>query len=90
MTLPTHTLEQVHKPTTKTAGLWLVKVNGNIVGQLERFKNSRTDTHPWKAFKGTGMTRHYLGAFYIEGEVPQDGHTTFGGKQAALEAIFKS
>lgn len=82
------TIEQIRKPTTKSTGLWLVKVDGRIVGMLERFKNSRTDTHPWKAFKGHGFDAKYLGAFYVDGEVPDDGDIQFGGKDAAIRAIL--
>lgn len=85
----TITLEQIKKPTTQSAGLWLVKRNSNkaIIGMLEKYRNTRTDTHPWKAFKGCGPTAHYLGAFYDTGSVPDDGDTQYGGKQAAIDAI---
>jgi hypothetical protein len=46
------------------ARLWLVMQNGKVVGQLEKYPDTRADSHPWKAFSGTGAGRIYLGAFY--------------------------
>lgn len=60
------------------SALYLVKdQDGNVVGLLEKYPNTRTDRHPWKAFLGYGMTLKFLGAFY-----PED-----GGRDAALGAV---
>ena len=62
------------------AALYLVKNNRNIIiGLLEKYNNTRTETHPWKAFKGYGKEATFLGSFYKEE----------GGKQAAIDAIMK-
>jgi hypothetical protein len=37
---------------------------GEVIGQLEKFNNTRSTTHPWKAYRGTGMNRVFLAAFY--------------------------
>lgn len=29
---------------------YLVKQSGNLIGFLSKFRNTRTETHPWKAF----------------------------------------
>lgn len=47
------------------------------IGMLEKYRDTRTDKHPWKAFAGFGMSRTFLGSFY-----PNE-----GGKAAALLAI---
>jgi hypothetical protein len=81
-------IEQVRKPKGKSDGLWLVKVDGAIRGMLMKYNNTRTETHPWKAFAGHGHAARYLGAFYVTGAVPDDGHTQFGGKDAAIAAVL--
>lgn len=62
----------------------LVRRDGVAIGLLERYRNTSTDTHPWKAFfyivpPGPKVQTEYLGAFYQ----PQ------GGKRAAIQAILK-
>ncbi len=44
--------------------LYLVKNGDEIIGQMEKYRNTRYETHPWKAFLGTGHDREYVGAFY--------------------------
>jgi hypothetical protein len=59
-----------------TPALYLVRDSaGDIVGLVEKFKNTRTDKHPWKAYLGFGMDAKFLGAFYD------------GGCSAAVNAI---
>jgi hypothetical protein len=55
----------------------VVLADGVVVGFLEKGKNTRTEWHPWKAYKGYGASNQFLGAFYPE----------HGGKAAALNAI---
>jgi hypothetical protein len=76
-------VEQVEKAGKRRPALYLVKDGERIVGLLEKYRNTRTDTHPWKAFSGHGTSRRYIGAFYDQ-DFP--GVVT-GGKPAALEAI---
>ena len=73
------TLENVTTPTQKRSGLTvtLVKSDGNPIGLLEKYRNTRTDKHPWKAFKGIGKECTFLKSFY-----PEE-----GGKDAAILAI---
>lgn len=52
----------------------------NAVGVLTKFKDTRTEKHPWKAFVGVGERIRHIGAFY-----PED-----GVKEAALEAVLAS
>jgi hypothetical protein len=74
-------LKQVKKARAGTAGMWLVKDdNGNILGLLEKYNDTRTDKHPWKAFSGHGATCEYLRAFYAEE----------GGKTAAIAAVVEA
>ena len=43
---------------------WVVRRNGNDIGLLEKYKDTKDETHPWKAFRGIGMACRYEGAFY--------------------------
>lgn len=56
--------ECVIKGKGQTPALYLVTVGGEVIGQLEKFNNTRSATHPWKAYRGTGMNRRFLAAFY--------------------------
>ena len=64
---------------------YLVMVDGREVGALRKFRDTRSDTHPWQAFgvipagaTGRDMIRPYLGLFY-----KSDGY-----KGAALDAVL--
>lgn len=64
----------------------LVTRNGRAIGLLEKYRNTASETHPWKAFwylvlpgSGRHAETEYLGAFY----------RAEGGKRAALQAIIK-
>lgn len=72
------TEELVRKGGRGSYSLYLIRVNGRAVGLLEKYPNTRTETHPWKAFLGVGLKADYQGAFYAED----------GGKKAALDAIL--
>ena len=67
----------VRNATTRQAGMWIVHQDGKPIGLLTRVANSKTETHPWKVYWGTGESASYLGAFY----------TNEGGKRAAVAAI---
>jgi hypothetical protein len=76
MTTATRTIEgyetrQVRKATGRETALWLVikpetiaGVGPTIIGMVEKYRNTRTDTHPYKAFMGTGHDAHYIESFY--------------------------
>ena len=64
-------------PTHSRLVRQLVTRNGTEIGLLEKYPSSRSERHPWKAFRGIGDACKYVGAFY-----PED-----GGKQAALAAV---
>lgn len=67
----------VKKIRTQQGGLpsqWLVTLDGEEVGLLERYDRSMGGDHPWKAYLGLGMSQKFLGAFY-------------GDQKPALEAI---
>jgi hypothetical protein len=71
-------VEQVRKAGTGTAALFIVKNEaGKVIGLLEKYRDTRHETHPWKAFIGVGMNAKYLGAHY--------GPT---GKKDALNAVL--
>lgn len=75
-------LVQIEKGGRQMPAVYLVFVGAAVdpVGILEKYPNTRTDKHPWKAIRGFGMGRKYIGAYYPEQ----------GGKAAALAAVLAS
>jgi hypothetical protein len=76
----------------RVSALYLVQRGGITVGQLEKYRDSRSTKHPWKAWLGTGMGRTFLGAFYPD-DVPGWPVPTGaqgGGRDAALAAIARA
>lgn len=57
----TATAQQVIAGKSATPALYLVSVDGKVVGQLERYARAG---HPWKAYLGTGEARRFVAAFY--------------------------
>ncbi len=58
--------------------VWHYQRSRNVpIGMLEKYRNNRSETHPWKAFAGIGMKARYIGAFY-------------DGREAALEAVLNA
>ena len=74
------TIEQVKSKTVvrRKWSQYLVRVGNTVVGLLEKFKDTRTEKNPWKAFKGYGQECTYIGAFYKKD----------GGKQGAILAVL--
>jgi hypothetical protein len=58
------TTKEIRPATQGRAALHVVLEGDREVGLLEKYKNTKTETHPWKAFKGIGEACQYLGAFY--------------------------
>lgn len=92
--MPTLTANQINlKPHLSQRrglpGLNLVCVGDRVIGTLEKHRNTRTETHPWKAFHGYGFKAQFLGAFYEDRSlIPLDDDMRFGGKKAAIQAIL--
>lgn len=93
--LPKRVKNDRHEPTVylvKDAER-LAEGDAAILGMLEKYSNTRTDTHPWKAFAGWGANRVFLGTFWNEIDldaVLRGEDYNFGGKDAALEAILNA
>lgn len=65
MTLPAGiTTEQVRKAEQKMPALHLIRRGADIIGMVEKYRDSRTDKRPHKGFVGTGHNAIYVGAFY--------------------------
>lgn len=77
------TIEQQRKASNGSPALYLIKVDGSedkhIVGMLEKYTNTKTDTHPWKAFIGWGRDAQFSRSYY-----PEE-----GGKDAAIAMILR-
>ena len=43
---------------------FVVVRDGREIGTLEKYKNTRYEEHPWKAFAPVGVEAKFLGAFY--------------------------
>jgi hypothetical protein len=72
-------IEWVGSKATGHPDVYIVRnENGLIIGMLEKYRNTRTETHPWKAFQSFGAQREFLGAFYAAD----------GGQKAALAKIW--
>jgi hypothetical protein len=57
-------IKQTRKARTGVPAQYLIVTDGEDLGLLEKFRNTRADIHPWKAFHGIGGACRYLGAFY--------------------------
>lgn len=57
---------------------WVVLRDQSEIGFIEKFRDTRTETNPWKAFAGIGHANIYLGHFYD----PM-------GKERAIAAVMK-
>lgn len=42
-------ITQIEASTAKTPARWRVILDGYEIGLLEKYRNTRTETHPWKA-----------------------------------------
>lgn len=76
------TAEATPKPKGRGYDFYIVKNGERIVGFLEKIPNTRTETHPWKAYR----------AALRDGRPMADGDMKFfyaddGGKKAALTYI---
>ena len=58
------TTEQVIKSVNGCAALWLVKEDGKVIGMLEKYPDTKEETHPWKSFLGVGFKSRFLSASY--------------------------
>jgi hypothetical protein len=72
--------------------VYLVKRGNEVVGMLEKYRDTRNECHPLKAFRGTGYERQNVGHFYDDRarasvSVRFQPNYNFGGRPAALRAI---
>lgn len=72
---------QVRKAKEKEmSAQYIVELHGRLVGVLEKYRNTRTETHPWKAFgppKTVPEPNDFYGAFFGA-----------NGKARALETVL--
>lgn len=69
--------------------VWVVKSAGRPIGLLTKFRNTRLDTHPIKAYAGVGFDARFLAAYYPE---YNDAHPSekVGGRTEAIAAIVQA
>lgn len=49
------------------SAMFVVSLDGVELGLLEKYRDTRTDTHPWKAFVGIGAACEFIDAWYGPG-----------------------
>lgn len=81
----TVTTKKVSKPHQHEQ-VWVVAADGREIGLLVKIRDTRVDTHPYKAYLGIGAGSKLLG-FYWTGPVPGHPEEKTGGRQAAIQAI---
>jgi hypothetical protein len=70
---PEVTVELRKAATTEGAAEYLVKRKGYVIGILEKYTDTATDEHPWKAFRFGGIL---VGFFF-----------GINGKKNAIDAL---
>lgn len=55
---------RVKKAAPGIAAMDVVMLDGLDIGLITRFRNTRTDKHPWVAFLGVGEGQVHLGAYW--------------------------
>jgi hypothetical protein len=55
-------------------------VDGKEAGLITKYRNTRTEQHPWKAWLGVGESCRHHAAYYPAG----------GGREAALNAVVRN
>ncbi len=73
---------------------WVVLADGREVGLVEKFKPTRKDLHPFKAFRGIGTACQLAGFFFDASEAAQKGFPLdptdkVGGFAAAIAAVVQ-
>lgn len=71
------TIKQTRTATSQLSAQYVVLENGEEIGLIEKYRDNKSETHPWKAFRGIGMGCQFIGSFY-----PEE-----GGKKAAINSI---
>ena len=46
--------EKVREASAGGPAMWIIKVRGNVIGRIERFRDTRTTKNPYKAFDADG------------------------------------
>lgn len=59
---------------------YIVAVDGKEIGHVEKYNNSRSEKHPWKAWLGVGENIGFSGSFF----------DVDGGKRAAIRALLNA
>jgi len=85
-------------PRDKHTMIYVVLHDGVEVGIVTKTRDTRTDIHPFKAFKGVGVGQRFVAAFYtgaqisrIEAGTPGARHgLQTGGRDAAINAVINA
>jgi len=86
-------IKKIPRPASKEM-LWAVEKGGKEIGFITKFKKTKTELDPYKAYVGKGLTAKFLGAFYDEQEGKKwnptwkpESDEKLGGMKAAIHAI---
>jgi hypothetical protein len=58
------TYKLVHEAKDGNPALYLVLWGSEKIGLLEKYPNTKTETHPWKAYIGVGQAAEFIGSHY--------------------------
>ena len=75
-------LISIRKATPGSPAGYMVKMNGHVIGFLDKYNNTRTETHPWKAFAAK-LNPARDGYMYA----PENGFQCFYGRSGQKDAI---
>ena len=67
----------INRSSKHTPSMTLVLRGANVIGILTKYKNTKWEKNPYKAYRGMGNASAYLGSFY-----------GLKGRREALEAIY--
>lgn len=75
------------KTNSKSPNFYVVRLEGRVIGFLEKYANSRTETHPYKAF---GVKLEGASNFpVVDRETPMvPFYAEDGGKKAAIAYLM--
>jgi hypothetical protein len=79
-------LIQIRKASKGQPAGYMVKMAGRVIGFLDKYRDTRTETHPWKAF--AAKFNPATGGFQYAGEIAfKCFYRHEGGQPAAIEFL---
>jgi len=80
-------LISIRKADRNTPAGYMVKLGGKVIGFLDKYNNTKSETHPWKAFGAKKVGDNYQ---YDTAGLFKCFYKADGGKTAAIEFLVKA